>query len=358
MMMIRATKLRVLLLLVCLVPVAVPAQEALSIDCRMPEVQSIDPDNAYHEVYVKARETAEELCRSLMDIYEGGSPLAGSGPDEKVRRQLGEFGAFAANALKEDFPASGPIRLHANVDEMQEQLAGTDLETGLFPEFSIKYGTHDNLGYFSSARSTEKFAFPVDHEICRNVDAEKNCEAVFEDFRAAFNVYRHFYDEFANARNRELLRNLNRDWDRFLERSKSQTPLEVWLTTLWHRDHFKKDRIVGPPASQVIALHPQLVYEYVDEAPDGSKAEFGMAVEWIGLNFWAWKIPFGASVASVYADRQGAPDIRTGVMLHIDNRYALGWGKRGDAEGFYFTLDLLKLVEDKKEQFERYVPRN
>lgn len=350
----RLFRLWILLPLLLLVPAA--AEETLSLDCRLPE-QQIAPDNAYREVYDKAEETAKALCGTLMDIYEGGAPLAGSSPDEKVRRQLGAFGSFAAESLKEDFNGSGPIKLHANVDEMADQLAATNLATGIFPRFETAPAFEEDAGYegyFQSGR-VPHFTFPEDDAACRRVDSGKNCKEVFEDFKGAFNAYRSFYDAFVSERNAQLLRNLNRDWDRFLEHSKSQTPLEVWLTTLWHRDHFKRDHIVGPPASQLIALHPQVVYEYVGGADEGSRAEFGMAVEWIGINFWDWKLPLGLSVASVYTDRAGASDVRTGVMLHIDNRYAVGWGKGGDDEGFYLTLDLLKMVEDKKRTFERYV---
>ena len=48
--------------------------------------------------------------------------------------------------------------------------------------------------------------------------------------------------------------------------SRHQTFIEVALTSLVHRNHFKKNHLVGPPSYQVIALHPRLIYSHLSEA--------------------------------------------------------------------------------------------
>lgn len=347
------------LVLLCLSVPTLAAEPASTIDCNAFEEQAIADSNIYKDVHTKAVSIASAMCFSLRNIFDGGSPLAGKTADEKITQVLAEFGAFAAQALKDDFPETkdSVIKLNENVEEMEEQLASTNLATGRFPEFKTAMTIEGGYkGYFSSAVRAEKFSFPRDLEDCRKVrEANKDCKAVFNDYKEAFNAYRQAYDQFVTGVNKHLLINLNEDWNRFLEVSKSQTGLEVWLTTLWHRDLFKKDHIVGPPPTQVIALHPRLVYEYVDTAVDGDNAEFGVAVEWVGMNWWDMRVPLGFSVASVYADRVSVPSVRTGIMLHIDNKYSIGWGHRSGANSIYFSLDLLQLLQGKKQQYERFV---
>ena len=42
-------------------------------------------------------------------------------------------------------------------------------------------------------------------------------------------------------------------------------------------------------------------------------------------------------------------------MLHFDNHYAIGWADHGDEDSVYVTLDLLKLFEEKKQQYQAYL---
>lgn len=189
-------------------------------------------------------------------------------------------------------------------------------------------------------------------EYCAAFSEGYSCKKVFQDFASAFNPYRSAYDNVYN--NTGLLKALGDQWDEFLEVSKSQTAFEVWLTTFSNSEHFKKDHLVGPPNYQIIALHPQLIYDSMEKAPDGSNQELGLAVEWIGVNFWNLKLPLGISIASTYVDRPHNQDTGLGVMIHINNRYAIGWAKHGEDESVYFTIDLLKLFENKKSQYDKY----
>lgn len=140
-----------------------------------------------------------------------------------------------------------------------------------------------------------------------------------------------------------------------MEASKSQTALEVFLTTYANKKHFKKDHLVAPPPLQIIALHPNMVYNSLEKAADGNQLEFGLGVEWIGVNFWDWKVPFGASLASVYIDRAEVKDVGHGFQFHFYNQYSIGWAKHDHDDSFYVTIDLLKLFEDKRKKMDEYL---
>lgn len=332
------------------------ADRADAIDCgALVESIKISPDNIYKDtLFPETIKTAKQICLSLKQAVGG----EGSTPDlsriTADQPALKEFGQKAASIVIGQFGHSTVISLTNNFKEMESQLAATNIATGKLPEFRTRKVAGKHRGWFSTGL-VEKFEFPQNHPDCTQVAPNKTCVQIFNDFMEAFNPYRIAYDEYVTSQNQQLLQNINRNWERFLDVSKSQTAFEVWLTTVWHRKHFQQDYIVGPPRSQVIALHPQLVYEYVDAAEDGNNAEFGLAIEWFGLNYWNLKVPLGLSIASVYSDRAGISDIRTGVMLHIDNKYTIGWGKRGDVDGFYVSLDFLKLLQNKKQEYERYV---
>jgi hypothetical protein len=352
----RIVKLCVVILLACCLPVTLHAEEAPAFDCNASEAPEIADDNAYNEIHTRAKATAKNICLSLRDKLSEGSSATELLTETALPKKLKEFGKFAGDTVIEDFRDSEQIKLTASFKEMQTQLANATLTSGKWPKFVETFSPEGYYeGYFASGSVANRFTFPPDHDDCRRVDENKNCKELFSDFKVAFNAYRKTYDQFANQKNQQLLVQINSDWKRFLAVSKSQTALEVWLTTMWHGGHFKKDHLVGPPKSQVIALHPQLVYEYAEEAADGDNTEFGMAVEWLGLNFWDWKMPLGVSITSVYTDRADFDDIGTGVTLHIDNKYIVGWSRHGSEDGFYFSLDLLKLFEDKKQKYQRYI---
>ena len=345
-----------LALLLFSLPVPLLAAESTSIDCNAFELVPIADDNVYKDVYEQAKSVARDVCLSISRTLILDPSERQQGVDADLQHSLAEFAAFSAQALISDFGSSTTIKLNDNATEMKQQLASIDIATGKLPEFRTGPAEDEGFeGYFTTG-DKPRFQYPENSPECTQVrGANKNCKALFDDFAAAFNAYRKAYDNVVTSTNKVLLNAINRGWDDFLDVSKSQTGLEVWLTTLWHSRHFKKDHIVGPPSSQIIALHPQLVYEYVDGAVDGDNAEFGVAVEWLGINFWNKKMPFGFSVASVYTDRVSIADIRTGVMLHLDNKYSIGWGYRDGENSVYFSLDLLTLFQSKRQQYDRYI---
>ena len=94
-----------------------------------------------------------------------------------------------------------------------------------------------------------------------------------------------------------------------------------------------------------------------DPALDRAGASAGLAVEWLGINFWDWKVPFGISYTTTYVDRAGFDDKGKGIMIHINNHYAIGWAEHGDEDTVYVTIDLLKLFERKQQQYQSYLKK-
>lgn len=170
------------------------------------------------------------------------------------------------------------------------------------------------------------------------------------------------YQQNANSytafKTRGQLLELADDWDDYFDQSRPQTFWDIAATTLLERRHFQADYLVGPPARQWFVLHPNVVIENLDAAPDGDQLGGAMAIEWIGVNWWkgigSLKVPIGLSLSSLYSDRPGVDDVGHGVTLYFANRYCVGWASHGGDNGFFVSIDLLKLIDSKKSKLEQY----
>lgn len=182
-------------------------------------------------------------------------------------------------------------------------------------------------------------------------------DEVLNSLADAIEPYRKAYTHIRVQKTRDDLERVIKDWDRYFSDGRSQFIWEIGATTLFHQKHFKKGGIVGPPSSQVILFHPNIVVENLDAAPDGDQLKGAVAIEWIGMNWWddSWLgIPFGVSFTSLYSDRAGVDDVGHGVSLYFDNKYSIGWASHGGDDGFYVTIDTLRLIDDKKKRVEKY----
>ncbi|MBC52751.1 MAG: hypothetical protein CMQ34_02840 [Gammaproteobacteria bacterium] len=331
------------------------AEEQTAIDC------SIDsyPGSEFSALYTLGRKTGEDLCIQLIRSRIDNTLTTNMLTDlynDLARDLLSNYATEAEKALD-----SKGLLQSANYSEqfvgLQTTFSNFDIGNPVLPEFILEDGvlSDEAVGYFEPHPNSLSRFTVTDTGLCVSAAANKSCRDLFNDFADAFNPYRSAYDRLYD--NTTLLSGMAKNWDEFLEVSKSQTLLEVWFTTLAHRGHFRSDHLVGPPSYQVIALHPQVIYNSMDKAADGNNTEFGLAVEWLGVNFWDLKLPFGFSVASVYADRAEVDDVGHGFLLHFDNRYSIGWADHGDEESVYVTIDLLKLIGDKRSKFDQYMSR-
>ncbi len=151
------------------------------------------------------------------------------------------------------------------------------------------------------------------------------------------------------------LTRFDNQWKRYATEARSQTPIELFINSKWFDREESKQGFVGAPDYQVIFLHPSVVMESVNNAADGSKFKAGLAMEWIGGNWWSWsdgedaqmETPLGVSIISTYADRAGTKDVGHGLMFHYDHVYSLGVTRHGDDTGVFLSIDLQKLFTDK-----------
>ena len=62
-------------------------------------------------------------------------------------------------------------------------------------------------------------------------------------------------------------------------------------------------------------------------------------------------------MTSVYSDRPGVKSVGHGVTLYFDNKYMIGYANHDGQDGFYASMDFLKVFESKKTQVDRYRSR-
>jgi hypothetical protein len=311
-----------------------------ALDCTPPTYDG----QLFTRTFNQAKVTAAALCDAIKQEL-AGVPVDTALLESQLLR-LHEVAAEDLASRKLQDPASYADQFAG----LKARFTGVMVRNLRLPEFVVKPSSDDQP-------STAGFNGIPDGvmalRICVNSAPENQCVATFEDFEEAFNAYRGPFESLFD--NTAMLESLSGDWDRFLEVSKSQTALEVILTTWFNRKHFQKDHLVGPPPRQVIALHPDLAYSYIRSKPDGKNDDIGLSVEWLGVNFWNWKVPLGISVATLYFDKAGIKDAGIGAQLHAYNRFSVGWSRHGSKNVYYLNMDLLKLFEEKSQQYKKYL---
>lgn len=149
------------------------------------------------------------------------------------------------------------------------------------------------------------------------------------------------------------------EWNRYIEKSRSQTLFDIAVTTFAYEITYGKqpDVFSSPPKVQWFFMHPSVTIENVKGALDGDESKEALALELLGFNYWkdaCFGYACGASLIVNYADRNGIEDRGWGAMFHIDNSYSFGVTKHGSETGIFITVDLLKLFQDKKSSFAQY----
>lgn len=312
------------------------------IDCTLKQPYK---GELFASLYKSTEKTAKLLCSVLV--------TSRLNPNVEFVSVLESFGKEAEQAL-DNLNLCEQAAYKEQFSALNKTFASFDVKSPLLTEFKYQRGvTGKPEGFFEPLIVQVDRFLISDDERCKTVYVGKSCSEIYKDFGDAFNPYRSGYNNSYN--NTKQLADLASSWDKFLETSKSQTFLEVLMTTWTNNNHFKKDFLVGPPPYQVVVLHPQIIYDSMSKATSGEQTEIGLAVEWLGVNFWDWKIPLGVSLSTAYVNRAGVNDLGHGVMLHVMNNYAIGWANHGGDNSFYVTIDLLKMLQGKKEQYNKYV---
>jgi hypothetical protein len=201
---------------------------------------------------------------------------------------------------------------------------------------------------------------PRDTNGCANIakEKEKTCGDVLDEFLSLY-TYAQTTDATADALTfAKDVSERSADWKDFLDSSRSQTPLEVWLNSIAF-DGTKSSTFSNAPDYQWIVLHPNAVVENVKDAVDGEETQEALVVDLVGINFWRqkrWYVPSGASIVTAYSDRNDTEDWGYGLAIHFRSKYSVGWADHDGDGGFFISFDLLDLVADKKKMIEKYKP--
>jgi hypothetical protein len=324
-------------------------------------IVSVDPDNKskfFRNIQHEALRVNNVFCNHLNNAPDV--------PPEILK----DFGSFLENSLAAtDFGSAG---MNADVTSAMRIMSGAlgEMRSTRFrmPDFDVEeMGDDFDFAFFYSVSVLEENNFEPDEvqrESCKerfaNVSMEEpepECLEVFEDLSNAIGPYKRGYQAMI-ARNQErTFAEISADWSRYFELARTQTTLDLILTSWLEGSHMRQGFIVGPPKRQWFMLRPNVILQYHDGAPKGDQFKPGLSLEWLGINYWddsPLGFPLGLSVTTVYADMPDVNSVGTGLTLHFNNSFTIGWARHGDDDSFHVSTDLLQLVQDRQQQFDKY----
>lgn len=324
-------------------------EEETIVRCPLPTEQS----EKFEALQETARTLNRELCLSFLEDK----------PAKILQTQnvlLSEFSEQATNTANEAFGEFNFSDLEKPFSRFESAIVAGDGRSRTLPKFVVDQNDSGTLHTFHFSDVANKGSFPSNrNDDCIAKSGGLSCSDYMEDYARALNAYRVAYTSVSAANTQKKVRKLAAQWDAYLEDARSHGFFDVAFTTFMEREHFQGDSLVGPPPRQWIALHPNLVYEHVGNASDGDQDKAALAIEWIGVNWWSedswfFGVPIGVSVTSTYTDRPEVDDVGTGLMIHINNSYSIGWTHRGGDDGVYLSLDLLKVVQNNSSVLSRF----
>lgn len=326
-------------------PEYIPCSESFFADGPTPLPQLKE----YNEL---AKSVGIQVCRNVLQITDTEK--------KEVAKAVNEFTSMTKASFGQMFKGNEFNFMHDTVDVWASLV-------------NKHYNNPDYLGFIQSALDVDggnqwQVFVTKYHTINRpsiSLDKALNdqCKTVIKSSNGCLENFR-FISDAANpfvslvkdnilTTNADLLRNMQADWNLFIEEARYQTPLDVWLTTKLSDDLFEGKGLSGPPTVQYFLLHPSIVYERIGNLPDGDQDEVALAVEWFGVNLWKYKM--GVSIVSTYQDIAETSDVGTGLMFHVDNAYSFGFTHRGKNDNSVFiNFDLLQLIGDKKDMYKAY----
>ena len=355
-----------------------PLAKGFDIKCDVTAMQDIAKAKHFEPLQNKAKQFALRTCENMLanptgvindvNVLLNGADNVGEPAGTKIsfktslyKSWMGSFDSNLFGGMHElalDFVVYQPSGVTL-VDDFKtlETRTSDECAYGNVPECKL------TLDYRSSTAELTYLFFEKNslnrrrEEACVSMGFS-NCVDALNDLKLAIEPYSYFIKEGHTSNVVKTLNQLNREWDKFSEISRHQTFLDKWLTTEIYHDKFSGSDWATPPKYQYFLLHPSLVLDHFSSAEDGSKSEVGLAIEWIGINKWNGKIPIGVSLASVYADRSTGEKTGHGLMFHINNRYSIGFAKRGDGDNsVYINLNFLNWGNKQQDKYRTYKDR-
>jgi hypothetical protein len=329
--------------------VAAPAA-APAVPADKPPPDTIADSALFPDIQKSARQI-DRRVRAALAIPTRGQE------DWFPKAQIQEFGRFVNRQAEPKLARANFTNLTAQLRYFEETLARVQHSLSDLPVFTVDdpgggfrpspilYGVGDDATQASltPAQATEMIV--VAGTTVTRLAALKSLDNAIRPYQIAASW------KPAND-TRALLDKMAEDWDDYFEKGRPQSFLDVLATTLVHMRG--QEYLTGPPATQYFLLHPNFVFEDVRAAPDGDQGKAAVAIEWVGINWWNARVPVGISLTSLYSDRPGVVDVGHGVCVYIANKYCVGWASHGGKNGFYFSLDALKLIDSKKTKLEQY----
>lgn len=212
---------------------------------------------------------------------------------------------------------------------------------------------------FSLGSGSEKVQFTEQNETFCHAHYQSACGDVLRGLEASTNAYKKALEISVIGKMLPLVKFHDQSWTEFYTKSRSQTFTDLLLQTYFDKERLIKPEFVSPSEKQYFMLHPSVVVENVSDALDGQQVTEGLALEWIGINWWRQcplliGIACGVSVISLFSDRAGVDDFGHGIMLHFANKYSIGFTDHNGSEGVFITADLLKAFENKNERLQAW----
>ena len=326
------------------------------------QCQFIDSEaysSSFVEIKNKAIKTSERLCAEFKSLAKS---------DREIDKILEDFIDSYEPRLLAKFPESDFPGITEFLRNTRSYLGNDTLASKKISDFEVRRQTRDKDGiaagsvifYYAELSLNKLVVAPDRDELCKSrfINME-NCLAVFNDLARGLNAYRQSYVNFVTTNNLEELSVIQENWDNFAINARSQTILDIFVTSWIHEDHYSQKKLVSPASTQYFLLHPSIVYEHMDDAVAGERDEPAIALELFGINCWDCSLPIGISAAWIYTDRINTEDSlsKYSLMFHLKNQYSFGYTWRNDddgGDGFYLSVDLLKALESKDQLLKDY----
>jgi len=320
-------------------------------------------DDSYVSSFAELRElsveTDRKICKNMLVVGHRRDNQR----EKRFKEIVNEYADEASKILKPDFENSVYPLIEVQINILKKGVDSryeNEQESRTF-EMKAMAGFPSEF-YFKGLENGNKSIIPnAYNDECKKINATDrdkpyvNCTDALDDMTRGFNAYKEGYETYRLSGVKTQLNMLGDRWDRYLQESRSQTFFDTMLTSSIHSHNLNKLKFVEPPSTQFFIFHPHVVYENYFDAEKGDRSNIGLGVEWIGVNWWDLKVPFGVSLISVYSDYATLPSVGHGILLTLDNKYSFGFTRRDDETGLVMTIDLLKFLEDKNEKLSQFI---
>lgn len=295
--------------------------------------------SAFQNSFEAAKNLAKELCEKHIKQEETPSEQTVESIREKA--DIWKMAALAeTDSLK-----TAEIDLSVIIGHIYDEIINGE------PYVTLEVERSPSLFY----KASDGVQIPIDdNSRCMSLGSGLNCYKTLTQFSKITKTINSSVNVVTLDETYKQLGLYSNAWSKYFTKARSQTFIELSMNTWRYSDELQKGKNVPPPSSQLILLHPSVAIEYVDNAVDGQQQKEALVMEWIGMNWWDLSVPLGFSVVSSYTDRQGLDDHAWGLMFHFYNNYSIAYTHRSGGDGVMFTVDLLKLFEDKKTNLDNY----